>query len=60
MVKPMSTYVFDQAWRRERDRLAGTGLVTRDELDRSVTVMADPATFYVPPLMVSAWGRRSA
>ena len=40
------------------DRLAATGLVTRDEIDRALTVLADPATFYVPPLMVSAWGRR--
>jgi hypothetical protein len=39
------------------DRLAATGLVTRDEVDRSLAVLADPATLCVPPLMASAWGR---
>ena len=39
------------------DRLAATGLVTRDEIDRALTVLADPATFYLPHLMVGAWGQ---
>jgi hypothetical protein len=95
----MSTYVFDQTWQKERDRLGaleslfdrssqrlltdlgvgagwrclevgcgtvdqlaerliGTGLVGDADIELYRTVSADPATYYAPPLMVSAWGRR--
>jgi hypothetical protein len=45
---------------RRVDCFAATGLVWRDEVGRSLAVLADLATFYVPPLMVSASaGRRT-
>jgi predicted ATPase len=40
------------------ERLIGTGLVGDADIELYRTVSADPATYYAPPLMVSAWGRR--
>lgn len=40
------------------ERLLGTGLVGDADIELYRTVSADPATYYAPPLMVSAWGRR--
>ena len=39
-------------------RLAGTGLVTADDVAQFLSLTAAPSSFYTPPLMVSAWGRR--
>jgi hypothetical protein len=40
------------------DRLVGTGLTSRADIELFLATTAQPATFYLPPLMVSAWGRR--
>jgi hypothetical protein len=45
----MSTYVFDPDWQKERDRLAALESLFDDSTKR-----------HVPPLMVSAWGRRAS
>jgi ubiquinone/menaquinone biosynthesis C-methylase UbiE len=39
-------------------RLVTTGLASQDDIDLFLTTTAEPSTHYVPPLMVSAWGRR--
>jgi SAM-dependent methyltransferase len=39
-------------------RLAGTGLVSADEVARFLAVAADRSSHYAPPLMVTAWGQR--
>jgi SAM-dependent methyltransferase len=39
-------------------RLAGTGLVTAGDIGLFLALVADRSAFYVPPLMVSAWGQR--
>jgi ubiquinone/menaquinone biosynthesis C-methylase UbiE len=40
------------------DRLVATGLASAADIEAFLTATALPSTFYVPPLMVSAWGRR--
>jgi SAM-dependent methyltransferase len=40
------------------ERLVGTGLVTATDVELFLAATAQPSTHYVPPLMVSAWGRR--
>jgi 2-polyprenyl-3-methyl-5-hydroxy-6-metoxy-1,4-benzoquinol methylase len=40
------------------DRLVGTGLTTADDIEWFLAASAQPGTYYLPPLMVSAWGRR--
>jgi SAM-dependent methyltransferase len=40
-----------------KGRLAGTGLVSADEVERFLTVAANASTHYAPPFMVTAWGR---
>jgi SAM-dependent methyltransferase len=40
------------------ERLVGTGLVTKADVELFLAATAQPSTSYVPPLMVSAWGRR--
>jgi SAM-dependent methyltransferase len=40
------------------DRLVGTGLTSAPDIELFLATTADPAAFYLPPLMVSAWGRR--
>ncbi|HEY7102790.1 MAG TPA: methyltransferase domain-containing protein [Mycobacteriales bacterium] len=42
------------------DRLIGTGLTSPADIELFLATTAQPATFYLPPLMVSAWGRRPA
>lgn len=39
-------------------RLAGTGLVTADDVARFLAVAADGSSHYAPPLMATAWGQR--
>jgi SAM-dependent methyltransferase len=41
------------------DRLVSTGLTTPADIELFLATTAQPATFYLPPLMVSAWGERS-
>ena len=41
-------------------RLVDARLVTSDEIDRSLAMLADGSSHYAPPLMVTAWGRRPA
>jgi 2-polyprenyl-3-methyl-5-hydroxy-6-metoxy-1,4-benzoquinol methylase len=42
-----------------RDRLVGSGAVTREELDREIAGLDDPKTLCsLPSVMVAAWGRR--
>jgi SAM-dependent methyltransferase len=40
------------------ERLVATGLTTVDDIELFLAVSAKPETFYLPPLMVSAWGQR--
>jgi ubiquinone/menaquinone biosynthesis C-methylase UbiE len=40
------------------DRLVETGLAGPADIELFLTATAEPSTYYVPPLMVSAWGRR--
>jgi len=40
------------------DRLVATGPATAADIELFLTISADPGVFYLPPLMVSAWGRR--
>jgi SAM-dependent methyltransferase len=40
------------------ERLVGTGLASADDVETFLTMTGQPSTFYVPPLMVSAWGQR--
>jgi SAM-dependent methyltransferase len=40
------------------DRLVGTGIVTAGEVEQFLAASAQPDTYYLPPLMVSAWGQR--
>jgi SAM-dependent methyltransferase len=40
------------------DRLVGTGAASAADLDVILAATANPSTYYAPPLMVSAWGRR--
>jgi 2-polyprenyl-3-methyl-5-hydroxy-6-metoxy-1,4-benzoquinol methylase len=39
-------------------RLVGTGLASAADVELFLGASADPGTYYLPPLMVSAWGRR--
>lgn len=39
-------------------RLVGARLVTCDQVDRGVAMVADGSTHYAPPFMVTAWGQR--
>jgi SAM-dependent methyltransferase len=41
-----------------RPRLVAAGLLTEAEVEHCLRVMADPEARYLPPLMVTAWGRR--
>jgi SAM-dependent methyltransferase len=40
------------------ERLVSTGPASSADLDLMLAATADPSTYYAPPLMVSAWGRR--
>ncbi len=40
------------------DRLVGTGLTTASDIELFLKISARPETYYLPPLMVSAWGQR--
>jgi 2-polyprenyl-3-methyl-5-hydroxy-6-metoxy-1,4-benzoquinol methylase len=40
------------------DRLIGTGLTSPADVEVFLTTTTRPSTYYVPPLMVSTWGRR--
>ncbi|HKD98875.1 MAG TPA: methyltransferase domain-containing protein [Micromonosporaceae bacterium] len=40
------------------DRMVGTGLTTAADIELFLSASADPGTFYLPPLMISAWGQR--
>jgi SAM-dependent methyltransferase len=40
--------------------IAGTGLVTADEVARFLALAADRSSHYAPPLMITAWGQRPA
>jgi 2-polyprenyl-3-methyl-5-hydroxy-6-metoxy-1,4-benzoquinol methylase len=40
--------------------LIGTGLTSNADIELFLGVSAEPSTFYVPVLMVSAWGQRPA
>jgi SAM-dependent methyltransferase len=42
------------------DRLVATGLVTAADVQRYLTLAADPAFLYPTPMLVSAWGQRPA
>jgi hypothetical protein len=42
------------------DRLVATGLTTATDLEQFLAASAEPGIYYLPPLMVSAWGRRPA
>jgi SAM-dependent methyltransferase len=42
------------------DHLVATGLVTAADVQRYLTLAADPAFLYPTPILVSAWGQRSA
>jgi SAM-dependent methyltransferase len=39
-------------------RLLETGLVREEDIQAFLTLTRDPDSFYLPPLMVSAWGQR--
>ena len=39
------------------DRLTATGLTSRADIELFLAATARPSTYYLPPLMVSAWGR---
>lgn len=39
-------------------RLVETGLVSDEEIQAFLAMAADPASHYVPPFMVAAWGRK--
>jgi 2-polyprenyl-3-methyl-5-hydroxy-6-metoxy-1,4-benzoquinol methylase len=40
------------------DRLLATGLTNSADIEEFLAITARPSTSYVPPFMVSAWGRR--
>jgi hypothetical protein len=40
------------------ERLVATGLTTDADVEQFLTMSADPTNYYLPPLMISAWGRR--
>jgi len=40
------------------DRLVSTGLTSPADIELFLAATAQPATYYLPPLMVSAWGQR--
>ena len=42
------------------DRLVATGLVTAADVQRYLSLAADPAFLYPTPILVSAWGQRPA
>jgi hypothetical protein len=53
----------NEAWTRGTieqlaDRLVGTGLANRDDIELFLSVTARPSTLYAPPFMVSVWGQR--
>ena len=39
-------------------RMAGTGLISADEVARFLVLAADASSRYAPPFLVTAWGRR--
>jgi ubiquinone/menaquinone biosynthesis C-methylase UbiE len=41
------------------ERLVATGLTTADDIEMFLTASAQPSSYYLPPLMVSAWGQRA-
>jgi hypothetical protein len=49
-----SPFVFDQ----RRRGFVASGYVSPAEIDEFLTLRTDPSTRYLPPLMVTAWGRR--
>jgi SAM-dependent methyltransferase len=59
---PVATGGSEQWTRGSVEQLAGpllgTGLTTADDLELFLAFSARPDVFYLPPLMVSAWGRR--
>jgi hypothetical protein len=40
-------------------RLVETGLVNEDDVRDFLSMAADPSSFYPPPFIVAAWGRRT-
>jgi hypothetical protein len=42
------------------DHLIATGLITAADVQRYLTLAADPAFLYPPPILVSAWGQQPA
>jgi hypothetical protein len=43
-----------------RDAIVATGLVADDDLDRYLTLLANPAFVWLMPTMIAVWGRRPA
>jgi SAM-dependent methyltransferase len=43
-----------------RERLADAGLIDAEDVDHFLELTHDPTFSYLPPLMVTAWGRRPA
>ena len=41
-------------------RLVAAGLASADDVERCLAFLADPGSWYLPPVMVTAWGRRPA
>ena len=41
-------------------KMVATGLTTTADIEMFLAFTLDPAVYYAPPLMVSAWGRRTA
>lgn len=41
-----------------RPRLVESGLVTEEEVQAFLEMVADPASHHLPPFLVSSWGRR--
>lgn len=42
-----------------REPMLANGLLTEADFERDLAFLGDPSSRYLPPLMVSAWGRRS-
>jgi 2-polyprenyl-3-methyl-5-hydroxy-6-metoxy-1,4-benzoquinol methylase len=40
------------------ERLVGSGVANAADIELFLAVTRNPSTYYVPPLMISAWGRR--
>ena len=39
-------------------KLVAAGLVSAEDVTECLAHVADPGSWYVPPVMVTAWGRR--